>query len=432
MTIALAEWRPYHHHRPHNTVVGSLLVLPQLHSPQLGNHREVLVHLPPSYHADTQRRYPVLYLHDGQNLFDAGTGFAGQEWRVDETLTMLSAEGVECIAVGLPHMGEHRIREYTPFKGVAHGRGEDYLQFLVETVKPLIDRDFRTLPDRMNTGLLGSSMGGLISLYGFFHCPETFGLAGVMSPSLWLGRGAIYPYVQNAPFSPGKIYLDNGTREPSARRMYAQLLKKGYRPRTEVKYVREPNAEHTESAWARRLPDALRFLFPAQTLFQKNSHCSYCGTAFTAPAWPRACAQCGNVSYLNPLPVSVVVLPVGQGVLTVRRNIEPRRGQLALPGGFINAGESWQAAGAREVLEETGLTIDPAQLKLFDTLSAPDGTVLIFGLAAPYPAPLPPLALNEEVAEFVVVTQPVELAFPLHTQVLRAYLANGTGAHHAH
>ncbi len=157
----------------------------------------------------------------------------------------------------------------------------------------------------------------------------------------------------------------------------------------------------------------------------KNSHCSYCGTAFAQSPWPRACASCKQTTWLNPLPVAVVLVPVGKGLLTVRRSIPPHIGELALPGGYINVGESWQQAGAREVFEETGVTVDPATIRDFRVLSAPDGTVLIFGLAAPLQLPVeggaPKLVANEEVSEIVVLERPAPLAFSLHTQVVDEY-----------
>lgn len=261
MSDEVLEWRPYATLHPEHSVVGELLVSSPWHSPQLKNEREVLVYLPPSYR-EGPARYPVLYMHDAQNLFDRHVGFGGQEWEVDETLTRLSEEDedLEVMVVALAHMDKHRIREYNPFPHSWHGRGDKYLKFLVETVKPQIDREFRTRPEPAYTGILGSSMGGLISLYAFFAYPQVFGLAGAMSPSLWLAHGAIYPYVQKAAVNPGKIYIDNGTHEMSARRMYRLLQEKGYKPDLTLKYVREEGGEHTESAWARRLPEALRFL----------------------------------------------------------------------------------------------------------------------------------------------------------------------------
>lgn len=263
MKDTIAEhWRPYADARGNgngHTVVGHLRVLERVWSPQLDNHRDLLIYLPPSY-LKGHKRYPVLYMQDGQNLFDRATGYAGAEWQVDETMELLSGEGLEAIVVGLPHMGEQRVQEYNPLAGTLVSRGQAYLDFVVKTVKPMIDRDFRTRPDRKHTGLIGSSMGGLISLYGFFHHPHTFGLVGSLSPAFWYAAGAIYPAIQSAAFSPGRIYLDHGTQEANAARMYALLLSKGYRPGESILYVKEEGGEHTEAAWARRLPGALRFL----------------------------------------------------------------------------------------------------------------------------------------------------------------------------
>lgn len=160
-------------------------------------------------------------------------------------------------------------------------------------------------------------------------------------------------------------------------------------------------------------------------MHKRNSHCSFCGHAFAdRQPWPRTCATCQQTSYLNPLPVAVVLLPVDGGLLLVRRAIPPKLGELALPGGFINLGESWQAAGARELLEETGISIDPAELRDFRTLSAPEGMLLVFGLAAPRrAADLPPFTPNDEASEIVVLRAPAELAFPLHTQAAREFFA---------
>jgi ADP-ribose pyrophosphatase YjhB (NUDIX family) len=157
---------------------------------------------------------------------------------------------------------------------------------------------------------------------------------------------------------------------------------------------------------------------------RKNSHCSYCGAAFAdGQPWPRTCAACGQTSFVNPLPVAVVLVPVENGLLGVRRAIPPKVGEVALPGGFINIGETWQAAGAREVFEETGVTLDPASIRDFRTLSAPDGTLLVFGLAPPIAGAAPKLVANEEVSELVVIPGPEELAFSLHTQAVAEYFA---------
>ncbi len=257
-----------------HTAVGKLRLLRGVYSPQLNNKRHVVVHLPPSYHSDYRRTYPVIYMHDGQNLFDAATSYVG-EWQVDETMQTLATEGLEAIIVGIYNQGSERIMEYNPFNDArfGQGRGREYLRFITETLKPTIDHDFRTRREREHTAILGSSMGGLISLYGFFRFPQTFGMAGVMSPALWLARGAIVQDVIDAPLVTGRLYLDVGTREMSpwqnttkrgdyciSPRCMAQLLRdKGYGPEA-LLYVEEAGAAHNEEAWARRLPNALRFL----------------------------------------------------------------------------------------------------------------------------------------------------------------------------
>jgi predicted alpha/beta superfamily hydrolase len=133
------------------------------------------------------------------------------------------------------------------------------MSFIVETLKPLIDQAFRTLTDRTHTGLFGSSLGGLISLYGFFERPDVFGCCGAMSPSVWVGRGIVNQHVR-APQAGDRLYLDNGTRENSAHVLYELLLAQGYREDSELTYVIEEGGQHSEAAWAHRLPAALRFL----------------------------------------------------------------------------------------------------------------------------------------------------------------------------
>ena len=247
-----------------HTVAGTVKLLEGFASPQLTNRRSILVYLPPSY-AEGSRRYPVLYMHDGQNLFDAETSYCG-EWEIDETMQAQSEWGREAIVVGIPNQGVERADEYSPFHDPVRGggKGDRYVQFIVETLKPRIDHDFRTLPDRRHTGIGGASMGGLISLYAFFHRPDIFGFAGVMSPSLWFAGRAIFPFVQQAPFVQGKIHLDIGTAEgvrmvADVRRQALMLRSKGYRRGRELQYVEEMGAIHHESAWAGRFGSVVEF-----------------------------------------------------------------------------------------------------------------------------------------------------------------------------
>lgn len=281
MTFPATAWHEYARIRPHHTVGGHLLMSDAVYSPQMNNERHLLVWLPLSYDTTGRsRHYPVLYMHDGQNLFDAYTSFAG-EWQVDETMIRLEDEGYEAIIVGLPN-NERRLHEYSPYPApymrVAQGQGDAYLHYITDTVKPIIDSTFRTLPDRAHTGIAGSSMGGLISLYAFLCYNHVFGFAGAFSPAYWFGSAAIMDTVQQSSYQGGRLYLDIGTEEggmsktrtrgtgnpylQGVQRLADSLRGIGYRDGAAFRYVEEPGAGHNESAWARRLPDALRFLLP--------------------------------------------------------------------------------------------------------------------------------------------------------------------------
>ncbi len=163
-------------------------------------------------------------------------------------------------------------------------------------------------------------------------------------------------------------------------------------------------------------------------MHKKNSHCSYCGALFSDDlSYPRQCPSCENVTYVNPLPVAVLLLPVDDQLLFIRRNIEPQKGKLALPGGYINAGETWQRAAARELFEETGITISPDEIELFQVLSAPDNTLLIFGLAKKRSASeLTQFILSEETSECVIANRLEDVAFALHAQVITEFLQQNT------
>lgn len=248
-------------------------------SPQLRNRRDVDIYLPPSYPTGRQR-YPVVYMHDGQNLSDPRTAFAGT-WRLGETLERLARRDIEAIVVGVHNNGDVRLREYSPFPDRRHGGGEGdaYLAFLVDTLKPRIDRRFRTDRRRDVSVVFGSSMGGLISLYAYFKYPAVFGRVGVMSPSVWFGHGRILEYIASAKPPRGRLYLDVGTFEGvstlrDARRLGRLLVRKGFvrrrsagavGPRGEVakpalRYVEDPGGRHNEGNWASRLEGALEFL----------------------------------------------------------------------------------------------------------------------------------------------------------------------------
>ena len=234
-------------------------------SPELGNSRNVLVYLPASY-ARKGRSHPVIYMQDGQNLFDPRTSFAG-DWGLAAALDDLPRKTEEPIVVAIANVGADRIGEYSPFSDAkaGGGKGDRYLDFILHTLKPAIDREYRTIAGRDGTGIAGSSMGGLISLYGFFRRPESFGFTAALSPSLWFADGAIFPWLKAAPYTPGRIYLDIGTEEGSAslanaRRMRELLLTKGYREGVDLHWVEDAGAGHTEAAWGRRFKAAVPFL----------------------------------------------------------------------------------------------------------------------------------------------------------------------------
>jgi isoamylase len=206
-------------------------------------------------------------MQDGQNLSDPREAFAAT-WELDRTLDRLVERGIEPIVVGIHNNGRRRLAEYSPFPDRRNGggQGDAYLAFITQTVKPRIDRRFRTRRTAADTAVFGSSMGGLISLYASLARPDIFGLAGAMSPSLWFGRDRFFTYAEAARRSPGaRIYLDIGTAEGvatvrDARRLLAILEQNGFRRDQSLLYIEDQGGTHDERAWAGRLERALSFL----------------------------------------------------------------------------------------------------------------------------------------------------------------------------
>ena len=239
--------------------------------PGLNRTRSLRLYLPPSYAASPGKRYPVIYMHDGQNLFDAATSYAG-EWRVDETLNELArTHGFEAIVVGIDNGGERRMAEMSPTLNTRIGtsEGPQYLAFIVDVVKPMIDKTYRTKPDRPNTALMGSSMGGLISHDGLLRYPAVFGRVGVFSPSYWASPAMFARAAALAPPGGTRVYLYAGGREGSdgreadmardAQRM-ADLLAPRMAAQDLILHI-EPTAEHNEAAWAAEFGRAVVWLF---------------------------------------------------------------------------------------------------------------------------------------------------------------------------
>ena len=246
----------------------------QFHSTMLPDDRDLIVYLPKEYDR-SDRRYPVLYLHDGQNLFDGNTSYiAGRTWSVHETADRLIASGqVEpLIIVGIYNSGEHRIREYTPTNDPKYGGGEAdlYGRLLIEEIKPFIDKTYRTLKGPPHTGLGGSSLGGLVTLYlGLLH-PDVFGKLAVLSPSVWWNQKSILAFVtETIPTPRPRIWLDMGTKEgirtlKDSDVLHQLLVERGWVDGVDVMYLHVHGGTHDEVAWATRVGPFLKFLFPAR------------------------------------------------------------------------------------------------------------------------------------------------------------------------
>ena len=266
---------------PKHTLTGNIKRHRRFRSKILGNHRDVLVYLPRGYSRFSRRRYPVLYLQDGQNVFDAATSFAGVEWGVDETAQRLIRRNLiePLIIVAVANMTDDRIHEYAPTPGVIdskakrkkHSKGlaRKYGRFLTEELRPYIDKKYRTKPEAEFTGLGGSSLGALLTLSVGLWFPNAFTRLIVMSPSIWWDDCVIYKMVEELDKKlPLKIWLDTGTREPGwerVRTLLDSLIEKGWRLGEDLIYAEIEGGDHSEGAWAARVDPALRFLFPAKS-----------------------------------------------------------------------------------------------------------------------------------------------------------------------
>ncbi|HEX6041748.1 alpha/beta hydrolase [Longimicrobium sp.] len=260
--------------KPHTASANVTVIDTAFAMPQLNRTRRIWIYLPPGY-ASTNRRYPVLYMHDGQNVFDAATSYAG-EWGVDEALDSLAAAGDPGVIVVAVDNGPERMAEYSPWTHprAGGGQGDAYVDFLANTLKPWIDARYRTRPGPESTGIMGSSMGGLISLAAAFRRPDVFGQIGVFSPSLWFSDSVFVAARESRPagYRPRFYFVSGGSEGPpedarvvvtGQEMMVRALDEAGWTPATDVTSVAPDDGKHSEWFWRREFPAAYQWLFGA-------------------------------------------------------------------------------------------------------------------------------------------------------------------------
>jgi predicted alpha/beta superfamily hydrolase len=236
--------------------------------------RDFIVYLPEIYNKDEHARFPVLFLQDGQNLFDPGTSFVpGMHWQVGETADALIAEGSirPLVIVGIYNTGKKRVQEYTPSRDRKRvgGGADKYGRMLLEEIKPLIELEYRVLTGPAHTGIGGSSLGGLLALYLGLRHAEIFGRMAVLSPSVWWNQRWILGFVSRVQISSRpRLWLDAGTQEsprelPDVQRLRDALLAQGWEYGRDLHYDEIPGGQHNEASWAARVGPFLQFLFPA-------------------------------------------------------------------------------------------------------------------------------------------------------------------------
>jgi predicted alpha/beta superfamily hydrolase len=235
-----------------------------IEAPQLKTTKKIWVYLPKNYTAST-KKYPVIYMHDAQNLFDASTSYAG-EWNIDETLDSINAQ---VIIIGIEHGGDKRMDELTPFKNEKYGGGkaDDYLDFIVQTLKPKVDATYRTKTNTRNTAIFGSSLGGLVSFYAAIKYPNVFGKVGCFSPSFWFGRKEMNDLLAKTKDFNAKVYFLCGDNEgdgdviPDMKNVEHWVNTKRCECKKLNKEVIIKGGQHNEKLWRESFKKAYLWLF---------------------------------------------------------------------------------------------------------------------------------------------------------------------------
>lgn len=282
--LSILSWEDLGNPGGSGTAAANVQVLdPDFYIPQLNQNRRIWIYLPPDYQTSA-KKYPVLYMQDGQNLFDQNTAAFG-EWEVDESLNTLHTQGdYGCIVVGIDNGGANRINEYSPWINPQYGggQGDEYVEFITNTLKPYIDSNFRTLPGRSTTGVFGSSMGGLISMYAFTERQDMFAKAGIFSPSFWFAGDESYNHVITHPkqgnarvyFLAGADEENNGNQSnyvvEDMEAVANAMTNAGFLP-SEKSFNVKSDGQHAEWFWAREFSDAYKWLFADLTVSNLES-----------------------------------------------------------------------------------------------------------------------------------------------------------------
>lgn len=269
LEISIPGWKDDFPEKPKsNTATTQVSILDTgMYMPQLKRNRRIWLYLPASYAKLPNKRFPVIYMHDAQNLFNEQLAPYG-EWGLDECLDSLQKQtGKECIVVAIEHGGDKRIQEYNPYPHEKYGQGEGdaYVQFIAQTLKPLIDKKYRTVADAAHTAIAGSSMGGLISLYAVLQYPKTFGIAGVFSPSLWIAPNLYQKAQTFSTKGTVAIYLYAGGKEGGNPKTAAQQVEEmavmfDKNPHISFTKIVYPNGQHNEATWRQEIDDWYKWL----------------------------------------------------------------------------------------------------------------------------------------------------------------------------
>ena len=326
VTCQVLNWEDLAGGAPSTAAANVSVISTAFAMPQLGRTRRVWLDLPPGYTASSTRRYPVLYMQDGQNVFDAATSFAG-EWGVDEALNLLASSGQDptgCIVVAVDN-GANRLDEYSPWNNPQYGGGQGdlYVDFLVQTLKPYIDANYRTLPDRANTGIGGSSMGALIATYAALREPTVFGKVASFSPAYWFAYAPLAAYVHQHPANPNtRFYFVSGTTESSTMVPQMQALRdslqRGGVPAANLNFNTRPDGQHAEWFWKREFPAGYSWLYAPATATAARP-----AQGLTVSLYPNPAARELRVELSAGIPAGQLEIVDNQGRLVLGQALAP-------------------------------------------------------------------------------------------------------------